>query len=200
MDDLRPGPTQGWSAAKEALKDRLRLLLAAIGVLTILGIVFALTLPDRDAPSRENFERCLEQAAEKAQGAVAIFNALRSAKCDKLKPPPMPATGPFNDLVPANQPLPNLKPFNGELDKPRSASEFLDSPLKPVTDPTLLKQLNGPANRPRTFHGYICTTDCSGHAAGYRWAQRKNIDDEDDCTGKSQSFVEGCLAYVEELR
>lgn len=48
----------------------------------------------------------------------------------------------------------------------------------------------------RTFKGYVCLDDCSGHIAGYRWAERKGIDDEDDCAGNSRSFTEGCLAYV----
>lgn len=46
------------------------------------------------------------------------------------------------------------------------------------------------------FHGYDCTDDCSGHEAGYRWAEDNDIDEADDCRGKSQSFYEGCLAYV----
>ena len=49
------------------------------------------------------------------------------------------------------------------------------------------------------FHGYPCTQDCSGHKAGYAWAQRKNIFDRADCGGKSQSFTEGCQAAVDEL-
>jgi len=47
------------------------------------------------------------------------------------------------------------------------------------------------------FKGYPCTQDCSGHKAGYAWAQRKGITDSAQCTGKSQSFVEGCKAYAE---
>jgi hypothetical protein len=48
------------------------------------------------------------------------------------------------------------------------------------------------------FHGYLCTQDCSGHEAGYEWAERKGIDSVDDCGGNSNSFIEGCQAYVEE--
>lgn len=48
-----------------------------------------------------------------------------------------------------------------------------------------------------TFKGYQCTQDCSGHKAGYAWAQRKGVTDPAQCTGKSQSFVEGCRAYAE---
>lgn len=49
-----------------------------------------------------------------------------------------------------------------------------------------------------SFHGYDCTVDCSGHQAGYDWAEKHDIDDEDDCRGNSESFIEGCKAYVEE--
>jgi hypothetical protein len=41
-----------------------------------------------------------------------------------------------------------------------------------------------------------CTQDCSGHDAGYQWAEDRGIADEDDCTGNSESFIEGCRAYV----
>jgi len=51
---------------------------------------------------------------------------------------------------------------------------------------------------PSTFKGYECTQDCSGHEAGYQWAEDHNIDDPDDCGGNSQSFIEGCQAYAEE--
>lgn len=48
------------------------------------------------------------------------------------------------------------------------------------------------------FHGYTCTKDCSGHKAGYLWAMKKNISKYEDCGGKSQSFLEGCYAWVKE--
>lgn len=48
-----------------------------------------------------------------------------------------------------------------------------------------------------TFEGYECTEDCSGHEAGYAWAEENDITDPDDCGGNSQSFIEGCIAYAE---
>lgn len=51
---------------------------------------------------------------------------------------------------------------------------------------------------PGQFHGYDCTVDCSGHQAGYDWAEKHDIDDEDNCGGNSESFIEGCKAYVRE--
>lgn len=50
----------------------------------------------------------------------------------------------------------------------------------------------------RSFMGYQCTQDCSGHEAGYEWAEEEGITDPDDCSGNSNSFVEGCVAYAEE--
>ncbi|MDP7477164.1 MAG: hypothetical protein QF442_01825 [Candidatus Peribacteraceae bacterium] len=49
-----------------------------------------------------------------------------------------------------------------------------------------------------SFHGYPCTEDCSGHIAGYEWAEENDISDTYDCDGYSVSFDEGCEAYVDE--
>jgi opacity protein-like surface antigen len=48
-----------------------------------------------------------------------------------------------------------------------------------------------------TFDGYECTDDCSGHQAGYDWAEDNGIDDEDSCDTSSQSFNEGCQSFVQ---
>lgn len=50
-----------------------------------------------------------------------------------------------------------------------------------------------------TFAGYQCTLDCSGHEAGYQWAEDNGITDPDNCGGNSQSFIEGCMAYANGL-
>src|SRR5215211_6533919 len=44
---------------------------------------------------------------------------------------------------------------------------------------------------------YGCTEDCSGHDAGYEWAKNQEMTDASDCSGNSQSFIEGCEAYAE---
>lgn len=54
--------------------------------------------------------------------------------------------------------------------------------------------------QPRTFNGYRCTDDCSGHDAGYEWAEENDVVDPDDCGGNSNSFIEGCEAYAEEIQ
>lgn len=50
------------------------------------------------------------------------------------------------------------------------------------------------------FGDYRCKQDCSGHQAGYDWAKKHGIDDEDDCAGNSQSFMEGCKRWVSEYQ
>ena len=54
------------------------------------------------------------------------------------------------------------------------------------------------ASNAEDFHGYPCTQDCSGHEAGYEWAEDNDITDPDDCGGNSNSFIEGCEAWAEE--
>jgi hypothetical protein len=49
-----------------------------------------------------------------------------------------------------------------------------------------------------TRDNWECTDDCSGHEAGYQWAEDKGITDPDDCGGNSNSFIEGCEAYANE--
>src|SRR5471030_415262 len=54
---------------------------------------------------------------------------------------------------------------------------------------------------PETSTESDCTDDCSGHEAGYEWAEAKGIDDEDDCEAagdhsNSPSLAEGCKAFV----
>lgn len=54
---------------------------------------------------------------------------------------------------------------------------------------------------PARYHGgYRCTQDCSGHAAGYQWAERRGIEHPDDCGGNSWSFIEGCMTYAQEIQ
>ncbi len=50
------------------------------------------------------------------------------------------------------------------------------------------------------FKGYECTDDCSGHEAGYEWAEENGItqDDVDNYSGNSDSFREGMQSYVDE--
>lgn len=49
-----------------------------------------------------------------------------------------------------------------------------------------------------SYEGYGCTQDCSGHDAGYQWAEDNDVTDPNDCGGKSWSFEEGCRSFAEE--
>jgi len=55
-----------------------------------------------------------------------------------------------------------------------------------------------------TFGGYECTDNCSGHKAGYKWAEAKGVSDEEQCEGilvtapNRTSFYQGCKVYVED--
>ncbi len=56
----------------------------------------------------------------------------------------------------------------------------------------------------RTFGDNECTDDCSGHKAGYEWAQARGITDASTCESilsrspNSASFSEGCVTYTED--
>lgn len=77
---------------------------------------------------------------------------------------------------------------------PADGQSNTTSPSEPMPD----ANTDAPPSRQLTFHGYDCTDDCSGHRAGYEWAEEHNITDPDDCGGNSQSFIEGCKAYAGE--
>lgn len=70
-------------------------------------------------------------------------------------------------------------------------STFRQAPAIEDSDSDLSDQ------EPQTFNGYECTDDCSGHEAGYNWAEEKGITDPSDCGGNSNSFIEGCESYAE---
>jgi hypothetical protein len=42
-----------------------------------------------------------------------------------------------------------------------------------------------------------CTDDCSGHEEGFQWAQNNDVTDSSECSGNSNSFIEGCEAFAE---
>jgi hypothetical protein len=80
---------------------------------------------------------------------------------------------------------------------------FLSSGKKPETKSIRREFNNGkiievPVDRLITKDNWKCTSDCSGHEAGYEWAEEKGITDPSDCGGKSESFIEGCEAYANE--
>ena len=77
--------------------------------------------------------------------------------------------------------------YRSELDESSSISS------EPSYEPTTVYYGETP-----TFNGYECTDDCSGHEAGYNWAEENGVTSVDDCGGNSNSFIEGCESYAEE--
>jgi hypothetical protein len=75
-----------------------------------------------------------------------------------------------------------------------------EHPANSISEPT--RDTGDPNRSPNTFAGYECTQDCSGHEAGYAWAEEHGITDGDACDAagehsNSPSFAEGCHAYVD---
>lgn len=68
--------------------------------------------------------------------------------------------------------------------------------LPPASAPSI--KIDTILAQPYTSWSRGCTDDCSGHDAGYEWAEEHDITDADDCTGNSQSFIEGCEERAEE--
>jgi hypothetical protein len=54
---------------------------------------------------------------------------------------------------------------------------------------------------PSAFFGYACVdVDCSGHKAGFAWADRHGVHAAQDCDGAAElTRIEGCRAYAEEV-
>ncbi len=72
-----------------------------------------------------------------------------------------------------------------------STNEYNDSYESSVED-------DGYYEEPEEFHGYECSDDCSGHDAGYEWADDNGVCDEYFDGGNSESFSEGVRIYAEE--
>ena len=98
-------------------------------------------------------------------------------------------------IIIANRPTNSDAPASPTVPS-RSTQQDAETPSSPpgfiTATPT------APFGSPLTYRGYACTDDCSGHDAGYQWAEEHGIDDPDDCSGNSESFIEGCRAYAEE--
>jgi len=85
---------------------------------------------------------------------------------------------------------------------PASSVDSSAPNIQGTDTPTYTYAPKGDLPKKHEFDKYNCTLDCSGHKAGYEWAERKSIDDRNDCdvAGEhfnSPSFAEGCHAYVD---
>jgi hypothetical protein len=99
----------------------------------------------------------------------------------------------------AEQTSNNLKPLKTlESPEPTNKPPAIQTSI-PVYNSVPVVDYNESSNyEPQTFGGNDCIGDCSGHEAGYNWAEEKDIDDPSDCGGNSNSFIEGCETYAEE--
>ena len=74
-----------------------------------------------------------------------------------------------------------------------AAQEMYEAPVEDLTEDQLAEaqqqEVDASTNN--------CIGDCSGHQAGYEWAQENSISSESDCDGNSNSFNEGCANFVD---
>lgn len=89
---------------------------------------------------------------------------------------------------------------NATTDAAATAADAAADAYKAATEATAARSAYyAPSPTYEDVHGASeCTSDCSGHDAGYAWAEENGIEDASDCGGNSQSFIEGCEAYVED--
>jgi hypothetical protein len=90
---------------------------------------------------------------------------------------------------------------SADVEHTASRQEVVSVPNADST-PTTVNAPDDTDNSDKEFDGYPCTEDCSGHEAGYDWAQRNDITDDEVCDtagehSNSPSFAQGCRAYVE---
>lgn len=74
-----------------------------------------------------------------------------------------------------------------------AAQEMYEAPVEDLTE----DQLEEAQQQEVDVATSNCNGDCSGHQAGYEWAQENSISSDSDCDGNSNSFNEGCVNYVD---
>jgi hypothetical protein len=47
-----------------------------------------------------------------------------------------------------------------------------------------------------TYDIYPCQSTCEGHEEGYKWAEKQDIREHQECQNNSKSFQEGCFVWV----
>ena len=78
------------------------------------------------------------------------------------------------------------------------SSEKSSSTTQSITPTTQESDQSDTSSEQQTFGGYSCSYDCSGHEAGYEWAQDNDVCDEYYDGGNSESFAEGVRSYAED--
>jgi hypothetical protein len=86
--------------------------------------------------------------------------------------------------------------------KPKTAAAKPAAPAaaKTAAEPTAIGHPPRPVHaiaEVDLFHGYRCgDTGCLLHQQGYKWGADHRIENPKDCRGKSESVIEGCLAFA----
>jgi hypothetical protein len=110
-----------------------------------------------------------------------------------------------NDLMESYGDAVSLYQGNLQLrDQDGAYTRFMLIGVKPDTAICENISTQRPPNSPPSpvglyYKGYPCTKDCSGHMAGYAWAQRKNLKNASYVPRDiaSTSFYEGALSYAQ---
>lgn len=148
--------------------------LSVITGLVVLGSWFGQPGPPPDHPATDGRPLMTVQELEdmNAQAGSAAADAASMAAADA-------AAAATSEAPPVAPPIPIEALTRTYRDLPDEAAD-------------------GTANEGLTFNGYPCTVDCSGHRAGYEWADRNWITDPSECWNHSRSFEQGCMSWIEE--
>lgn len=185
----------GLTNIKSAMRRRLRTISRA-GLIALTLVVGCTNQAEPISVEYASYEDCVLGKLGRGQSKIAsqaIIDAC-AAKYPKAisatvaaKPvAPQPGAGLFDDLIPPSGAGEN--PYAKFAPAAREAPQGLWDEL----DAAAVK----PEPVPR-FHGYECTDDCSGHEAGYEWAEENGTSDASNCGGNSRSFIEGCKVWTE---
>ena len=85
-----------------------------------------------------------------------------------------------------------------EIDEPDKGSLSSSSTENSSTVESSSTESTSDSHQFYESRGYECTDDCSGHDAGYEWAEDNDVCDDSYSDGKSNSFDEGVQAYAED--
>ncbi|WP_460821530.1 hypothetical protein [Lysobacter olei] len=142
-------------------------MLIVLGGLTMAGSLGSCSKAVPPAPDEfSSYEDCILGKLGRGQSKVASEAIIEACRM-KFRPSTLPAP-----------------PVKHSTEAHRSAAEA-----------GMVHDL-APENDEQKFGDFTCAGDCSGHKAGYNWAEEKGITDEGQCGGKSQSFVEGCKQWA----
>lgn len=90
-----------------------------------------------------------------------------------------------------------IQGFQAQADQTGTTPAITESPAY-VPQTAAPVQTEAKPQTTTTYKGYACSSDCSGHEAGYAWGEEYEICDTDYSNGNSESFNEGVKSWAEE--